>query len=195
MTFGHDEWSAEQIQTLRRLWDEGLSASNIGKALRRSKNSIVGKAHRLGLPKRETFIGVASPRPWASPELRARRDEAQAKREARAAAMQAARPLPRPTPPPAPAPAPVALSVAAVIAGEKSAQAAREADRRADRPAVHRNNGPLHYPAGLPCQWPSGHPKTPGIRFECTAARVPERPYCAGHCAVAYQPRRQAVAA
>lgn len=39
---------------LRQLWDEGHSAAEIGRRIGVTKNTIVGKAYRLGLPKRDT---------------------------------------------------------------------------------------------------------------------------------------------
>lgn len=50
------EWSNEQVEELVRLWDEGLSTSEIGKKLGTTKNAVVGKAHRLGLSKRQSPI-------------------------------------------------------------------------------------------------------------------------------------------
>ncbi|MEX0923449.1 MAG: GcrA family cell cycle regulator [Rhodovibrionaceae bacterium] len=58
-------WSTEQIDELTKLWDQGLSASVIGKKLGVSKNAVVGKAHRLKLPARPSPIkrdGSATPR-------------------------------------------------------------------------------------------------------------------------------------
>ena len=49
-------WTDERIQELTRLWQAGHSASEIGKRLGVSKNSIVGKAHRLKLPSRPSPI-------------------------------------------------------------------------------------------------------------------------------------------
>lgn len=49
-------WTDEQIDTLRKLWGEGLSTSEIGRQLGVSKNAVVGKAHRLGLPSRPSPI-------------------------------------------------------------------------------------------------------------------------------------------
>lgn len=43
------EWNEDRIACLRKLWNEGLSMVQIGKRMNLSKNSIVGKAHRLGL--------------------------------------------------------------------------------------------------------------------------------------------------
>jgi hypothetical protein len=41
------------IQTLRRLWAEGHSGSEIGRRMGINKNQVVGKVHRLKLPKRD----------------------------------------------------------------------------------------------------------------------------------------------
>ena len=49
-------WTDERLNELRKLWAEGLSISQIGEALGVSRNSIAGKAHRMGLPKRPSPI-------------------------------------------------------------------------------------------------------------------------------------------
>jgi len=46
------EWTPERIQALMAMWTEGLPASEIGRRLDVTKNAVVGKVHRLGLPKR-----------------------------------------------------------------------------------------------------------------------------------------------
>lgn len=50
------EWNESRIETLKSLWDEGLSTSEIGGRLGITKNSVVGKVHRLGLSKRQSPI-------------------------------------------------------------------------------------------------------------------------------------------
>ena len=50
------EWTDEAIAKLRTLWAEGLSTAEIGRRLNISKNAVVGKAHRLNLPGRESPI-------------------------------------------------------------------------------------------------------------------------------------------
>ena len=50
------DWSEENIERLRQLWAEGHSAATIGLMMRCSKNVVVGKAHRLGLPGRASPI-------------------------------------------------------------------------------------------------------------------------------------------
>ena len=52
-------WSNEELEKLRRLWDVGLSANQIGARLGRSKNAVIGRAHRLKLPARRNPIEEA----------------------------------------------------------------------------------------------------------------------------------------
>ncbi|MCP5364914.1 MAG: global cell cycle regulator GcrA-like protein [Hyphomicrobiales bacterium] len=47
-----NEWTAEKIAALMALWNEELSTSEIGRRLGVTKNAVIGKVHRLGLPKR-----------------------------------------------------------------------------------------------------------------------------------------------
>ncbi len=48
-------WTDEMVEDLKKMWDQGLSTGEIGKRLGVSKNSVVGKVHRLQL------IGRPSP--------------------------------------------------------------------------------------------------------------------------------------
>ena len=49
-------WTDEMIEKLKKMWDEGLSTGEIGKRLGVTKNSIVGKVHRLQLVARPSPI-------------------------------------------------------------------------------------------------------------------------------------------
>ena len=51
-----NSWTEERLDKLRALWDKGLSISQIGEELGVTRNAIAGKAHRLGLPKRQSPI-------------------------------------------------------------------------------------------------------------------------------------------
>lgn len=57
-------WTAERTELLKKLWTEGLSASQIAKQLGGlSRNSVIGKVHRLGLAGRATPSGPTIRRP------------------------------------------------------------------------------------------------------------------------------------
>lgn len=49
-------WTDEMVEDLKKMWHEGLTTGEIGKRLNVSKNSIVGKVHRLGLSGRPSPI-------------------------------------------------------------------------------------------------------------------------------------------
>ena len=58
-------WTEERVAELRRLWAQGLSASQIAKRLGTdiTRNAVIGKAHRLGLAGRPSPIqGEIKPR-------------------------------------------------------------------------------------------------------------------------------------
>ena len=49
-------WTDQMVEDLREMWKQGLTTAEIGKKLGVSKNSIVGKVHRLGLSGRPSPI-------------------------------------------------------------------------------------------------------------------------------------------
>lgn len=63
------DWSEERTSTLKKLWLDGLSASQIAKQLGGvTRNSVIGKVHRLGLtgraaPSQPTRPAFKAPRP------------------------------------------------------------------------------------------------------------------------------------
>ena len=46
------EWTEERVEELKKLWDTGLPASEIGRRFGITKNSVVGKVRRLDLAMR-----------------------------------------------------------------------------------------------------------------------------------------------
>src|SRR4051794_16711890 len=75
-------WTEERVGLLKKLWLEGLSASQIAKQLGGvTRNAVIGKVHRLGLsgratpsqPPRPAFKTPRPPRPATSPSLAPRR--------------------------------------------------------------------------------------------------------------------------
>ncbi|MFT3997218.1 MAG: GcrA family cell cycle regulator [Asticcacaulis sp.] len=65
-------WTDERVETLKKLWQEGHSASQIAKTLGGvTRNAVIGKVHRLGLsgraapsqPARPLYKPAKPPRP------------------------------------------------------------------------------------------------------------------------------------
>jgi len=63
----HKPWSAGQEAILAEGWNMGLSATVLARILGKSRNSIIGKVWRIGLPCRETKINAKSPA-WRAEE-------------------------------------------------------------------------------------------------------------------------------
>ena len=67
-------WDEATKDRLRRLWSEGHSAKEIARRMGCSKNAIIGKSHRIGLPSRASPLGpqertgFGSRTAWATPE-------------------------------------------------------------------------------------------------------------------------------
>ena len=57
------DWSGERVEILTELWSQGVPANEIGRRLGATKNAVVGKAHRLGLPRRESPISGGRRKP------------------------------------------------------------------------------------------------------------------------------------
>ena len=49
-------WTDEVVEELRKMWDRGMTTGQIAKALNVTKNSIIGKVHRLCLTARPSPI-------------------------------------------------------------------------------------------------------------------------------------------
>ena len=58
-----NSWTDERLEKLRDLWAKGLSISQIGEEMGVTRNAIAGKAHRLGLPKRQSPISKSASKP------------------------------------------------------------------------------------------------------------------------------------
>jgi GcrA cell cycle regulator len=159
----HDTpWTDVAQARLRDLWDEGLSTAEIGRRLHISKNSVIGKAHRLDLPKRPSPIRYSDgPQPPRVPAT-------------------------RPSPSPVEPPKPDCLSPASSAHDAKP-----EAGTTTPIPTRKIPLVTTTAPAPIPsyrvteCCWPIGDPGTPDFRF-CDAPALPGKPYCVTHARLAY---------
>src|SRR5690606_25261780 len=60
----HMSWTDERVEMLKKLWTDGLSASQIAGELGGiTRNAVIGKVHRLGLSGRAKSPSSTAPRP------------------------------------------------------------------------------------------------------------------------------------
>ena len=102
-------WTEERVETLKKLWADGLSASQIAKQLGGvTRNAVIGKVHRLGLSGRAAPSRPAR-RPAPKPAPRPRTQPA--------APVSTARPQPS-APAPAPRPSAAPIEAERLASGE-----------------------------------------------------------------------------
>ena len=63
-------WTEDQITELVKLWNEGKTTAEIGRALGKTKNAVVGKAHRLSLSARPSPIKRSKAAETATPSAK-----------------------------------------------------------------------------------------------------------------------------
>jgi GcrA cell cycle regulator len=123
-------WTDERIESLRKMWEAGQTASQIAEQLGGvSRNAVIGKAHRLGLQSRPSPVKPNDPTPKATAPTA----------EPRPA------PPPRTAPPPAPpvqAAAPVAPPRAPLVEATPDDDGDSDADVEA-APAAPRPPQPI----------------------------------------------------
>jgi len=62
-------WTEDRVELLKKLWAEGLSASQIARTMGEvTRNAVIGKVHRLGLSGRATTSRSDRPRRTALPK-------------------------------------------------------------------------------------------------------------------------------
>lgn len=189
------EWTDEIIAQLKELWGEGLSTAEIGRRLSITKNAVVGKAHRLGLPPRPSPIRRDGKPKAASPE-KADKPAAPAiettpqpptssTREA-APAPLVAQPATAPVPPTTARTSPVAATPAPEEIIERKEKAAAPKPVAKPKPTFRSVSDPEPQKRrGPSCCWPIGDPGTPGFHF-CGTTPLPGKPYCEEHAQIAY---------
>lgn len=69
------DWTDDRIATLERMWADGDSALQIGRHLGTTRNSVIGKVHRLGLERRVEVKPPPNAQLEAAARLRALREE------------------------------------------------------------------------------------------------------------------------
>lgn len=131
-------WTDERIETLRKMWESGNTASQIAEQLGGiSRNAVIGKAHRLGLQSRPSPVKSNDAKPKPAPK---------AAKPAPASAPATAAPKAEAAPAPAPVerPAPPAPRPQAAAPAPRSAPEIDDADDAGDdSPPVKKPDGPV----------------------------------------------------
>ena len=184
-------WTDERVETLKTMWGDGKSASQIAKELGGvTRNAVIGKVHRLGLSNRTAgeTPEPAAPEPEPKPVVEI---------------------VPDPEPRPAPAPKPVQhmspsqrpASIATNIPPQppkltpghplpphpSDNEISAEALSNLEEVAKKARRLTLMQLTERTCKWPIGDPATDDFWF-CGLPTAAGKPYCETHVAVAFQP-------
>lgn len=153
-------WNDERVELLKKLWADGLSASQIASRLGGvTRNAVIGKVHRLGLSGRATSSRSSSPRPR----------RVQAPRQHRAPSLL--------------------FGTRGNVALKAQFEADAEPDLApleelviplAERASILTLKETM-------CRWPIGDPGEPEFHF-CGRKKCGSLPYCEHHARMAYQP-------
>ena len=190
-------WTDDRVETLKRMWGEGASASQIAKELGGvTRNAVIGKVHRLGLSNRNT-------------------DEAKPAADAQKATPKASKPEPKSEPkveaaPPVPAvpeedddeprtmaavpqgtnvtPLRKPLMAGQPLPPQPSAnEISPEALAKVNAVEKTAKKISLMELTERTCKWPIGDPATEKFWF-CGLQVQAGKPYCEAHVSVAFQP-------
>ena len=190
-------WTDEMVEELKKLWDEGVTTGEIGRRLGISKNSIVGKVHRLGLSGRPSPIKKKSDKPQEQPEKKVSKPKkapitkttkspkkedivpiitpstpkpeiiTESKKEPKPEVKQTNKPTPVITP-----------------SEEEDIKLAKTLNIHSNEP-TKKGNLSLTELDNHTCRWPIGDPKDDNFHFCGKKVRLGQT-YCEEHSAVAY---------
>jgi GcrA cell cycle regulator len=157
-------WTDERIELLRKLWLEGLSASQIARELANgiSRNAVIGKVHRLGMSGRVKTAAPASVRPkvkTARPVVHQRMS------------------------------APMMRGNTALALKSQPVEALLPARQEEDVVIPMSEMVTIMELKESMCRWPMGDPSSGEFRF-CGGKKGANQsgPYCSYHARIAYQP-------
>ncbi|MCY6382549.1 GcrA family cell cycle regulator [Hoeflea prorocentri] len=162
-------WTDERVERLKKLWADGLSASQIAAELGGvSRNAVIGKVHRLHLPGRAKSGGSSA--------SRSKRVASGSRSSYGSSRSTVTRSIPR-------------TSGATALKQEVIADAIAEIDTRPVEDVVV----PIFRKLALTeltektCKWPVGDPLQEDFYF-CGTDCDDNAPYCGYHSKLAFQP-------
>jgi GcrA cell cycle regulator len=165
-------WSDDRVETLKKLWADGESASKIAMKIGGvTRNAVIGKASRLGLP---TRLGLS--RRMHSPRPRSDLVRSPGRHMGVAVSHLERMVLGK-------------TVKAGIPGGESNARPLPDASEELVIPPAERKSledlEPRH------CRWPIGDPRAPDFHF-CGKGKVEGKPYCEFHVRRAYVTTRVA---
>ncbi|MDZ4789793.1 MAG: GcrA family cell cycle regulator [Hyphomicrobiales bacterium] len=161
-------WTDERVEILKKLWTDGLSASQIaGRIGGVTRNAVIGKVHRLGLSGRATTSRMRSARPRARVlQFPTRAPSVQYRTHGNVALKALFLPEHDVQP---------SIAIVPVIE---------------DFPVLLADRVTLLKLRDCMCRWPIGDPQDEAFRF-CGRKTVSGATYCEHHAAIAYQPAQR----
>jgi GcrA cell cycle regulator len=167
-------WTDERVEQLRKLWSEGLSASQIATRLGDvTRNAVIGKVHRLGLAGRATTSRIKT--------LRPRKNVARVNKRQRLSRFH---------------------SPGGALGRDPFGTPFGDAGSAVPPRAYEELVIPLEERASIltlkesSCRWPIGDPQQEDFHF-CGRSKIEGLPYCEFHARRAFQPvqsrRRESV--
>ncbi len=164
-------WTDERVEALRRLWAEGLSASQIAAQLGGvSRNAVIGKVHRLKLSGRGGSTAQSAQKKKPAPS--------------QPTVKVARTPQPSRT---------VTTSSIGATALQADYEVHQVVQTRPQMRAIENLLVPVSRKLMLvqlserTCKWPNGDPLTEDFSF-CGNDSAESGPYCAYHSRIAFQP-------
>lgn len=185
-------WTDERVELLKKLWLDGLSASQIAAELSNgiTRNAVIGKVHRLGLSGRAKAPAPAAARPRAKAPVRPSGGPVRA-----GSATSSSASTPRPA---------MGSGVGSMSSGSSAGGMVRGnvalamAPQEEAAPVIQKAAEDVVIPMServtimelreSMCRWPLGDPTTAEFRFCGAKSNVGEGPYCTYHARIAYQP-------
>ncbi len=150
-------WTEKMVEDLKIMWKQGLTTGEIGKRLGVSKNSVVGKVHRLQLD--------ARPSPIKKKEGNVS-DSAAAEKKTTVKNKAEKKNPPKTEPTPTVAPAPLPVKPASSVGNTSGEVRLTDLDNHT-------------------CRWPLGDPKDENFHFCGKKVKIGQT-YCEEHAALAY---------
>ena len=196
-------WTDERVSRLTKLWQDGLSASQIAADLGGvTRNAVIGKVHRLGMSNRDKPPGTGGKK--AATAEKPTSSQRRRSEPRRAGSTQSAgHPVGQPASQPGGGSASPAFARTAQhsSAGATMGNAALKMEMEED---IAEAPAPQHQAAEdvvIPisrkldllqltestCKWPTGDPTMPGFSF-CGHQTSEDKPYCEHHAKIAFQP-------